>query len=749
MALADRNLKRPAIRVFIATTVMLTFISFWRVAAVVLADLGSSAFYAGGDAEKVIGKSAPWFILAVMLFSYAVRAIYVESSAMFVRGGVYKVVKEAMGSTLAKLSVSALLFDYILTGPISGVSAGQYLAGFVADVSKYAGHEVHFNADYFAAAVAVVISLYFWWKNIQGIHESSGKAMQIMKITTVMVVVMIVWCVVTLLKKGAVVPPLPSARNILHEHETWGWLTGSWAMYVTPIVLLVGFGHSVLAMSGEETLAQVNREIESPKLKNLERAGFVIFVYSLLFTSLVSFFAVMIIPDKVRPQYFANLIGGLAMYVVGPNLPKLIFHAFVVLVGALILSGAVNTAIIGANGVFNRLAEDGVLTEWFLKPHHRYGTTSRLINLIVVLQMATIVASRGNVYLLAALYAFGVIWSFAFKALAVLVLRYKVPEDRDFKVPGNFRIRGTEIPLGLVGIALVLFATAIVNLFTKQAATIAGVSFSLVFFGIFTFSERHALRQRQGREQALEQFRVNANPELTDVHVGVRPGNVLVPVREPHLFHLQDALERIDTTNQDIVVMTVRVTAWDDNFSGDRNYEASEIFDRYEQELFSEVVKVAETEGKPVSLLVVPGTDVFDTIVATAQRLGSSKIVAGLSPRRTPDRQAKLTGDAWEHLREPKPRMGLEIISPKGKRWQYELGPHRPRLREQDLALLHDIWLELTKDPRYAGLHHYDVVALALKELQRDLSGIDKDRLKSELRRELERRAGRRFLPSM
>ena len=94
---------------------------------------GSSAYYVGGDAEKVIGKSAPWFVLAVMLFSYAVRAIYIESSSMFVRGGVYRVVKQAMGGTLAKLSVSALLFDYILTGPISSVAAGQYVAGFLTD----------------------------------------------------------------------------------------------------------------------------------------------------------------------------------------------------------------------------------------------------------------------------------------------------------------------------------------------------------------------------------------------------------------------------------------------------------------------------------------------------------------------------------------------------------------------------------------------------------------------------------------
>ena len=53
---------------------------------------------------------------------------------MFIRGGVYRVVKEALGGTLAKISVSCLMFDYILTGPISGVSAGQYIAGLMNDI---------------------------------------------------------------------------------------------------------------------------------------------------------------------------------------------------------------------------------------------------------------------------------------------------------------------------------------------------------------------------------------------------------------------------------------------------------------------------------------------------------------------------------------------------------------------------------------------------------------------------------------
>src|SRR5579871_1768818 len=328
---------KPAIKVFVATTVMLTFISFWRASAIVLSDLASSAYYAGGDAEKVIGKSAPWFILAVMLFSYAVRALYIESSSMFVRGGVYRVVKEAMGGTVAKFSVSALLFDYVLTGPISAVSAGQYLAGFIEDIGRYAHHPLVFSEDHFSAIFACMVVVYFWWKNIQGIHESSEKALQIMIITTVMVVILILWCTFTVFKIGIHWPPNPLHPGVIPlNKESLGWLDGTWFSKLTLVIMFVGFGHSVLAMSGEETLAQVNREIEHPKLKNLEKTGLVIFIYSLLFTSLVSFFAYMIIPDAVRPNFFANLIGGIAMYLVGPMPLKLLFHGFVVLVGVLI-----------------------------------------------------------------------------------------------------------------------------------------------------------------------------------------------------------------------------------------------------------------------------------------------------------------------------------------------------------------------------------------------------------------------------
>jgi hypothetical protein len=426
------------------------------------------------------------------------------------------------------------------------------------------------------------------------------------------------------------------------------------------------------------------------------------------------------------------------MNVAGPITLRLLFQGFVVIVGVLILSGAVNTAIVGANGVLNRLSEDGVLTPWFRRPHHRFGTSSRLINLIALLQVVTIVASRGNVYLLAALYAFGVIWSFSFMSLAVFVLRFTNPENREWKVPGNVRIAGKEIPVGVGLIALLLFSIAIVNLFTKQLATKYGIAFSIFLYVMFTVAER--LNQKTVAEgtHGLEQFRVDAQEDISAEAMEVRPGNVLVAVRDPrNLFYLSDVLKHTDTTKQDVVVMTSRLYHREYSFSGNTSVDSSEVFEEYERELFTAVVNQAEKQGRHVSLLVAPTNDVFESIVATGQRLNSTVIVCGLSNKLTAEEQGKLTGDAWERLPDPKPRMRLIVASPERK-WEFELGPHAPRMRAQDLKLMHDIWLQITRDPAYSKLHHYHVIAVALKELQQRLNGTERYQALTDIREEME-----------
>jgi amino acid transporter len=710
---------------------MLTFISFWRAAAIVLNDLGSSAFYAGGIAEQAVGAAAPWFILGIMLFSFAVRAVYVESCSMFTRGGVYRVVKEALGGTFAKLSVSALMFDYILTGPISGVSAGQYITGMMNELLVVANNshwlppalmDAHnnpfqFNMNSTAAVFAAAVTIFYWWQNIKGIEESSDKAMRVMQITTVMVIILLAWGVYSVYVRGAHLPPAPIPSNLKFSDDALGFLKRSGLPIFGLFGILMAFGHSILAMSGEESLAQVNREIEHPKLKNLKRAAIVIAIYSLIFTGGATLLASMLIPTWERTHiYQDNLIAGLAMYMVGPVFWRIAFRIFVVLVGFLILSGAINTSMIGSTGVLMRVAEDGVLTDWFRKPHPRFGTSHRIVNLVFILQMFTIVASRGNVITLGEAYAFGVIWSFTFNSLAMLVLRWKYKGERGWKVPPNIRIGKYNVPVGLFSVFLVLLSTAIVNLFTKSVATVSGIVFAAAFFVIFSVSERVNLRKHaQTARQMRDYFQLEHQDTVSRESVAIRAGGVMVSMRDAaNPYALKWTLAHTSTDEQDVVVISVRMMG-----VGGPEYLSAEqqSFSEHEQMLFTKAVSVAESFGKKVSLLVVPAGDVFAALVQGANSLEVDSIVSGVSSSMTAEDQAFHLGQAWEAQPEPKRQFNFYVISPTGETKVFYIGPHAPTLGPDDVQLVHRLWLNMRRDPSMQDLHHSDIITYALTRL--------------------------------
>ena len=430
-------------------------------------------------------------------------------------------------------------------------------------------------------------------------------------------------------------PPLPVPANLHFSNDALGFLSGTkFATTLGLFGILMAFGHSVLAMSGEETLAQVNREIEHPKLKNLKRAAIVIAIYSFVFTGIVSLLAVMLIPDSVRvPVYRDNLIAGLAMYVVGPLTLQIVFRVFVVIVGFLILSGAINTSIIGSTGVLMRIAEDGVLTDWFRKPHHKFGTSYRIMNLVTALQLFTIIVSRGNVITLGEAYAFGVIWSFTFNSLAMLVLRWKYKGERGWKVPINIRIGKIELPVGLFSVFLVLFSTAIVNLFTKSVATKSGIALCRRPSTLSLPSPNAGTKRKQAatEKQMKEHFQLEHQDTIGREALEIRPGGILVTMRDAvNPFALKWALSRTNTDDQDIVVLTARMMG-----AGGPEYidPSEQLFSEHEQMLFTKAVSVAESFGKHISLLVVPAGDIFAALVQTANSLEVTALVSGFLPK--------------------------------------------------------------------------------------------------------------------
>lgn len=198
------------------------------------------------------------------------------------------------------------------------------------------------------------------------------------------------------------------------------------------------------------------------------------------------------------------------------------------------------------------------------------------------------------------------------KGLAVLVLRYKETGNREYRVPLNFRISNTEIPVGLALITLTLIALCTINLFTKEIATISGVAFTIIFFTVFEISEA-VTRKRASAHAELDQFNLEAGDDLTPRALGVRPGNVLVMVRNYNtLYSLGSTLDRVDPRKQDVIALHLRFLG---RATGDE-YELNpeQLFSTEEQILFTRALGLAEKKGKAIHLAVAGATDKWEAV---------------------------------------------------------------------------------------------------------------------------------------
>jgi len=259
----------------------------------------------------------------------------------------------------------------------------------------------------------------------------------------------------------------------------------------------------------------------------------------------------------------------------------------------------------------------------------------------------------------------------------------------------------------------------VINLFTKQVATMSGAAFTIIFFVVFTISERSTKRRATAHGE-LDQFNLAPGDDLTPEALGVRPGSVLVPVRNYNtLYNLKAVLDRVDTHKQDVVVLHLRFL----QRTGAGEYELApeQLFSLEEQTLFTRALEISEKKGKSIHLAVAAATERWDAIVRAAQSLRASAVVLGASPTSPVNEEARLAGLAWERLPDPKPQLTLSIYFPTGQEHVFYLGPHTPHLTPKEVDLLHGIWLELSAQVAPEELHHHDIVHFALQEVQRYL----------------------------
>lgn len=646
--------------VVVITTAMLTFITAWQAASIVLCDFASSAFYAGGIAMRAFGPAFPWYILGVMLFAGLLMMMYIESCSMFTRGGVFPVVNAGLGENAAKAAAAAILFDFTLTGPISGLSAGHYLAGLINSFLKAIYLPFHLPEEICAVAFALCVTLYFWYQNVKGIEDSSDKSRKIIRFSMVICLILFVWAGITLLLKDNIV--LPPFKPHLND-SSLGWASNFTVMQKIGFLgVLVALGHSVLALSGLETFAQVFREIEYPKIQNLKKAALIVFLFALLFTGGLTFLSSLIIPpDLIASEYHDNLLAGLAMHLAGPNFLKLIMQTAVVLAGVAMLAGAVNTSIIGANGIMNRVAETGILTDWFRKIHRKYGTTYHIINMICLMQVGVILLSGGKLYLIGQAYAFGVLWSFVLEMTSLVILRFKNREQkRGFMMPFNIKFDHYYIPIGGAFVVICIVMLAVVNLFTKKVATIAGCSFAALFFLIFHISQRLNAKKandifEEGHREKLNQTKVEDLSKAIQAISGDK--RILVPVKNPeNLYHLEEVLKNANDDTEIIVLYAKPIDAW----SVGKTRQSTAID---EQELFTKVILIAEKYGLTVHPLLVNCNDYSYAVAQVALAAKVKEIVMGVSGSFGANDQLERLVMAWGAVQQSQEHEKTSIVA--------------------------------------------------------------------------------------
>jgi magnesium transporter len=697
----------------LSSTALLPLVSLPNAAAPALAELGVGAFFVAGLTTAAVGGAAVWFVLAAAVLAAVVRAIDVESWGLLLPGGFAGAVRQAFGERTAHVASAAALIERLLLGSLAAVVAGHYLVRIA--VTAFAGSRfTGFVRPEELATIFAVCAIGLLWVRAR-IGRDVGRVTTMNGIwsAAALLVVLIVWAVGTFVQTGGSLAPLAAAPLLPGS-------TPAGPLFDALLAYGVGFAVALPALGGGEVLARAAHDVKPPRIQALRRIGLLSVFLGVVVTAVGTFLFVLLIPAADQPAWSDAPLAGLASYLAGPAWLRQSAVLAVAAAAVLMLLPATHVALLDLERTLQRSSIEGLFPRALASLNTRFGTPMRLVDLSVAVTVLTILVSGGRLAWLAHAYATAIAVMLVLKAATLARLRAAHRDTRPFTAPLNLRVARRELPFGLAATGA-LAALGILSLMALGDASSIACAVAIAALAI----RFHRLERRVETSTAVEtanRFDLLTSADLSLDQIEARPGNVLVPVRNPHaLSHVVAALR--GAGDRDVVVMTVRLAGIDVNEETAGESEPT----AYERHLLSEVVALAERHGRPVRLLIVPARHVIDAIVATILRLGSSDVYVGESVSLSADEQARLLGEAWEHVEKTDVRdVRLIVHHVSGRADVYHLGAHPPALSPRDLDLIHRLWLDAVKTVG-PHVHHRDIVIAALTQMEQQLSGPQRD----------------------
>jgi magnesium transporter len=703
---------RHPIRVVLSPTALLPFVSVQKAAALPIAQLGVAAFFVAGVIGPALQGSGGWFVLAATLVAVLVRAIDIESWALLIPGGLESRAMKAFGPRGAGVAAASALVERLLLGAVAGVLVGHYTVSVAAITIAGFSLTGYVRPEDLAAILAVAAVGILWIRIRTGREIDRDGLTRAIWIGVGILVLTVAWGVMTLARNAAALavvvlepPPIIITR---------------WPFLDALLAYVFAFGLTLPVIGGGDALARTAHTLPLPRVHALRRIAALSLFFALVVTTLGTFLVVTIVPPAEQLLWVNAPLVGLVQRMAGTPWMRDLLALALAGAAVCVLLPVADSVLHDAEQILIRSSTDGILPRGFSALHSRFSTPARAIDVTTAAVILIIVVSGGRMPWLARAYGMAIAVQLLLTIAALGRLRRTRKEAAPFTTPMNLRVMKRQIPVGLLVPFVIIAASVLGMLVAGDVPSIAAGALIVASACWFVIAGRQT--------SALDSAEVDAAFDLlptTDVsphQIGARPGNVLVPVRNPHsLAHVLGALHAAG--DRDVVVMTVRLLDLDV-----REEEAAQRAPTvYESRLLSEVVALAEGAGRPVHLIIVPARNVVDAIAGAVIRLRASEVYVGESSTLSAEDQARLLGEAWERADKPETfHVRLVIYHRSGRTDTYHLGPHPPSLTSSDLDLIHRLWLDAVKaiGPH---VHHHDVVRAALTQMEQQLTGPNRD----------------------